>query len=834
LKKNILMFLSALFLSAVSFSQVLNIIPNQTFGAEERAIISNGAEKSMGFWVLPYSGATSPATRIPGNTWRYQRTQYLITKSEIAASGFPSGYIIDEIGYYISQLGVGTQTGNLKIYMKNTTDVTYTLGSTWTTTDFTLVCDIASWTVPIEVGLYTIPFSGGSLFTYTGEGVYVAFEFSNPSGSLGTDAISARCNDLLSSGLRGDRSNSSMPTMLAASAWRPATQFINNSLVDIAEITNIYTLEKVAVGYENTPIGVRVVNVSSAATTFDVTVTVKDIENTITYFTSTQTVSNLAAGASTMVNFTGWNPTIPGDVYVFAETSDIPDETWTTNNSLSIMASVNTSILSYSFNNDNPSNFGYLHPNTGLFLSKYTMNGIGNVIGANLVISNSATAPGNTIYAVVLSGSGTILSQSANYIIQASDLGTTKSFTFPSPPEFGNEDFYVGLAQTAGSQTYYPLGRFTENPQRPNTFYAATLTGGALTEIENTFKLKFGIEAIVELSALCLQPVELDAKDITQTSANLTWTPDGSATAWEYVYGVAPLSTPTGSGIATASTTTNPISELEHNTTYQFYVRSDCGEDSFSEWAGPHTFATCTDVIAGEDSEICGNSTTLNGNEPEPGNTGNWTIISGSATIVNPALYNTAVTDATYGEVTFRWTIDNGGSQCYDDVTTTFIENPTADFNFEVNGLEVTFANSSENATSYFWDFDDGNNSTDENPIHTYASAGNYTVVLTAFNAICEDEFSEEISITVGIFDISNGRIKIYPNPTSGVINLSDENLIIQNIEITDIAGKTIFDSKDLIRGSNFEIDLRSQPSGIYTLKIQTGNGVFTEKIMKK
>ncbi len=679
MKKNVVLLVCALLLSVLSFSQVLNIIPNQTFGTEERGTNSSMAGKSMGFWVLPYSGATSPSTRIPGNTWRYQRTQYLITESEIAASGFPSGYIIDEIGYYISNLGVGTQTGNLKIYLKSTTDETYTLGSNWITTDFTLACDIASWTVPIEVGIYTIPFSGGSPFTYTGGGVYVAFEFSNPSGSIGTEAVSARCNDILPNGLRGNRNNASMPTILAASAWRPATQFINNSLVDIAEITNIYTLEKVAAGYTNVPIGVRVVNVSSTATTFDVTVTIKDIENTTTFYTSSQTVTNLAAGASTMVNFSGWNPSMTGDVFVSAETSAIPNETWTTNNSLSIMANVNATTLSYRFNNGNPSNFGYLHPNTGLFLSKYTMNGNGSVTGANLVISNSSSAPGNTIYAVVLNASGTILSQSANYVLQASDLGTTKSFTFPSPPEFGNEAFYVGIAQTAGSQTYYPLGRFTENPQRVNTFYAAPLTGGALTEIENTFKLKFGIEAIVEFSTPCLQPLVLDVTNITQSTANLTWTPNGSATAWEFVFGVAPLSTPAGSGTASSSSTENPISELEHGTNYEFYVRSDCGGGSYSDWEGPYSFETLS---------------------------------------------------------------------------------------------------------------------------------------------------------SVGISDITPGNIKIYPNPTSGVINVSDKNQTIQQIEIIDIAGKKIFNSKNLLLGSNFEIDLTSQPSGIYSLKIRTETGSFTEKII--
>jgi hypothetical protein len=58
--------------------------------------------------------------------------------------------------------------------------VSYTLGSTWTTAGFTQVCNNTAFTIPIALGSYTINFVGGSTFTYTGGGVYVAWEFSNP------------------------------------------------------------------------------------------------------------------------------------------------------------------------------------------------------------------------------------------------------------------------------------------------------------------------------------------------------------------------------------------------------------------------------------------------------------------------------------------------------------------------------------------------------------------------------------------------------------------------------------------------------------------------------
>jgi len=57
--------------------------------------------------------------------------------------------------------------------------------------------------------------------------------------------------------------------------------------------------------------------------------------------------------------------------------------------------------------------------------------------------------------------------------------------------------------------------------------------------------------------------------------------------------------------------------------------------------------------------------------------------------------------------------------------------NPTADFTYEVDNTTITLTNASERAVSFTWDFGDGETSTEENPVHTYAEAGEYSVSLT-------------------------------------------------------------------------------------------------------
>jgi len=106
---------------------------------------------------------------------------------------------------------------------------------------------------------------------------------------------------------------------------------------------------------------------------------------------------------------------------------------------------------------------------------------------------------------------------------------------------------------------------------------------------------------------------------------------------------------------------------------------------------------------------------------------------------------------------------------------------PAANFTYEKTGFDVTFTNTSANATSYSWDFGDGMTSGDENPSHTYSSEGAYTVTLTAMDGMGgSDEKMEEILISTATFDAAvlssaagkvwklDGEASYYVGPTAG------------------------------------------------------------------
>lgn len=84
----------------------------------------------------------------------------------------------------------------------------------------------------------------------------------------------------------------------------------------------------------------------------------------------------------------------------------------------------------------------------------------------------------------------------------------------------------------------------------------------------------------------------------------------------------------------------------------------------------------------------------------------------------------------------------------------TISDSPIANFSVEAESIcinqSVSFQNESENALEYQWSFGDGNQSTEENPVHEYEESGTYTITLTAKSlGDCQDLKVQENVIEV-------------------------------------------------------------------------------------
>lgn len=78
--------------------------------------------------------------------------------------------------------------------------------------------------------------------------------------------------------------------------------------------------------------------------------------------------------------------------------------------------------------------------------------------------------------------------------------------------------------------------------------------------------------------------------------------------------------------------------------------------------------------------------------------------------------------------------------------------------------------------------------------------------------------------------DLNQSNFKIFPNPTAGLVNIKNEgNYKIEAIDLLTINGQYI---KSFEKGK--PINLRNQPNGLYILKIESNQGIHTEKILKE
>jgi gliding motility-associated-like protein len=214
-------------------------------------------------------------------------------------------------------------------------------------------------------------------------------------------------------------------------------------------------------------------------------------------------------------------------------------------------------------------------------------------------------------------------------------------------------------------------------------------------------------------------------------------------------------------GIASALASVGPspyIYYLTNGTPQDFSVFSNLSPGTYTIFGAD--FNGCIDsidvtitepspLIAQVDptAEVCvGNSVDLTASAS--GGTGpytyNWVGLTGNPATVTPTsslTYQVIVTDA-------------NGCQDTNQVTTVILPLPIALATSTPNTggapLPVIFTNQSQNATTYSWDFGDGNTGTtlDLSSVNnTYLTAGTYYVVLTASNGFCEDYWNDTIVV---------------------------------------------------------------------------------------
>lgn len=322
--------------------------------------------------VLPNNGSTSGNARAPQGAVRYARTCYIISPAEMTASGFPNATAVSALSFEFGTAQDIATSGTLKIYIQNTSDATYLKASNvWTDVinGMTMVHN-APTTIPAATGFWDITLTGGTPFTYTGGGVYVAFEWENPTNPLSTANV-ALCNTTIVGGLRNEFNNSALAASLVnTSNWRPATRFA-------------FTASCVS------PTAVTSTNITTTSATVNFTGTMPAPANGYEYFVSTSSTAPSASTTPTgtttsnSIALTGLSHTTTYYVWVRSACSVSEKSVWT---SAHVFHTIAQAPFEYGF--ENP-----LHPGWTLFNA-----GTGNNWGIGSTAGFAATGTNYAVY----------------------------------------------------------------------------------------------------------------------------------------------------------------------------------------------------------------------------------------------------------------------------------------------------------------------------------------------------------------------------------------------------------------------------------------------------
>ncbi len=212
---------------------------------------------------------------------------------------------------------------------------------------------------------------------------------------------------------------------------------------------------------------------------------------------------------------------------------------------------------------------------------------------------------------------------------------------------------------------------------------------------------------------------------------------------------------------------------------------------------------------------------------------------------IDPDLQGTQVTtQATFNDSTmyagsFSTGTTDGIYVCHVPVVAA-VANFTSNTQAVVKGGTVLFTNTSTgNATSpttYLWTFQGGTpaTSTSKNPSAiTYNTPGTYNVTLkvsNAFGSINSNLKTGYIYVGgVGVDELSQGGIKVYPNPVKDIMNV-EAGSGIQQIQLFNVTGQMVINKQ--VDSKTVTLNTSSLKAGIYMLKVTTETGTSERKVV--
>ena len=317
----------------------------------------------------------------------------------------------------------------------------------------------------------------------------------------------------------------------------------------------------------------------------------------------------------------------------------------------------------------------------------------------------------------------------------------------------------------------------------------------------------------------CQPPIDLASVTIEQTDATLNWQVGCGQIAWDISLTAPGAGVP--SGAPTNSNVHHPaiIPNLTAGTTYDFYVRGNCGVNGYSDWAGPFTFTT---LAPGPDNDDCPGAVALipGGNFEQHAVVGTNVSATKSTGVPGP----TCAISGFGGDVWYSTVVPSDGNitiEVQPDPGSPFIDSALMAFTGDCGNLTVIGC-SDDDGIDAFSRLDLTGltpNETIYARVWEYANDTFGTFRISAWNTLLKTD------------DFKFSQFRVYPNPVKDVLEITGVRNIT-NIEVYNLLGQLMI-AKPL-HADQAKIDMALLAQGTYMVKVYTSDTSETIKVIKE
>ncbi|WP_452229553.1 choice-of-anchor J domain-containing protein [Lacinutrix sp. MEBiC02404] len=423
--------------------------------------------------------------------------------------------------------------------------------------------------------------------------------------------------------------------------------------------------------------------------------------------------------------------------------------------------------------------------------------------------ANCATATPNTIdYAVATADLSAVTcaaagSNGAWYEITTTDSGAIRVLTT------GDVTGMV-VYTDCGSELYCNgalVPEFSLTGFLPNTAYLIAIWKEAATT---------GTSTVCFEDITCNFILDFTATNITETTAEIGWTENGSATAWDIEYGITgftPTGTPTLNDVGSNPYT---VTGLTGTTTYDFYVRADCGMDDtdVSIYNGPYTFTTLAQAPANDN---LADAIAINCGDTVLGNTTSATLDEDDA----PDAALGADTDSPNVWYSFMGTGDS-----------VLLDTCMAGTDFDTEILVFTGASGALQLISDGYDECGGAGGYAAQTDFISVAGTQYWISIEGYNFGNTGNFELTVTCTpLSTPEFENGlALTYYPNPVNDILSLKAQK-DIENVSVYNMLGQEVLRTAPNV--VNAEVNMSDLQSGAYFVKVTIGSATETVRIIK-